>query len=87
MCELRSEELFEGRSSQLYTQLLICGCEKKARKKFKLVRDSFSCHLKLKRAHGFSDSPAKFQKKGIVKRVCCITCQEIMTGINDEQVV
>ena len=62
---------------------------KESQKKFKLVRDSFSCHLKLKRAHGFSDPPAKFQKKGIgiVKRVCCITCQEIMTGNNEEQVV
>ena len=35
---VRSEELFEGRSSQLYTQL--CSCEKKTRKKFRLVRDS-----------------------------------------------
>ena len=31
--------------------------------------------------------PRNFRKKGIVKKVCCITCQEIMTGINEEQVV
>ena len=35
------KKINEGWSSQLYTQLLICSCEKKARKnKFRLVRDS-----------------------------------------------
>ena len=37
-CELRSEELFEGRSSQLNTQLM--QLRKESLKKFRLVRDS-----------------------------------------------
>ena len=43
ICELRSEELFEGRSLQLYTKLMQLRKEslkKKKRKKVRLVRDS-----------------------------------------------
>ena len=39
ICELRSEELFEARSSQFYIRIL-CSCEKKAWIKFRFVRDS-----------------------------------------------
>ena len=38
MCELQSEELYEGRLSQLYTQLL--QLRKESLKKFRLVWDS-----------------------------------------------
>ena len=35
ICELRSEELFEGRSSQLYTQLMHAVAKRKPEKKFR----------------------------------------------------
>ena len=45
LCELRSKELYEGRSSQLYTQLLQLQKES-LKKKFRLVPDSYSWALR-----------------------------------------